>query len=207
MEALPNEFAEAWINKQYKILGKNLHSYCLYDVLALHAIESPVIVGGQLTLEELEKAVLICSTPLPANQMEAAIYSDKIARLFDIKSKTWLQKYLLKRWHKKNEKRYAPELFNFRCFLEDYSTFPKIHSELKGAGNGANHVLARAGFYIYQTGASVEYTFSLPIGQLNHLSTYFSALNSGKITFIEEVAGKIEKYSKILEAIQRGEIS
>ena len=203
MTELPQEFAEAWINGSHTVLGRELQPYCLYHVLALQVLNSPAILGGRMSLEDLEKAVLVCDVPLPTNQQDAARYSNTVAHLFNVKSKTWFQKFQLKRWHKNNESRYLAELIKFHHYIRDYSTFPKIDNQLKGQGNSANHILARAGFYIYQTGASVEYTFSLPVGQLNHLCTYFSALNSGKITFLEEATTKIEKYAKLLEHLMR----
>jgi len=55
-------FLQSFIHSKYYLFGRELKPFCLRHLLLLVAADSPLIHGGDVQLEDLRVAVLICST-------------------------------------------------------------------------------------------------------------------------------------------------
>jgi hypothetical protein len=59
--ALDEKFAEAWVNADHRVLGRDLRPYSLWHQLVLQVIESPFL-NGDGNLRDLDQASYVCST-------------------------------------------------------------------------------------------------------------------------------------------------
>lgn len=55
-------FKEAFVHDEHFILGRKMLPFCLRHHLILESIQSPIIIGGSITIKDLQAAVTVCST-------------------------------------------------------------------------------------------------------------------------------------------------
>jgi hypothetical protein len=188
---VPKEFSEAVFHSEHVVLGKKLQPFCLYHLLALETIESPFLddeAEKPITLRDLERAVLICSIPLPTTQKEDIEYSYKISNIFDIKGLSDAEKKELKSWLDENKKMVASDEYNkFLKFVADFSPSPDVIIEESGGQTiGAHWILSCASNVIKFSGWSKEYVFSMAAGLVYHFSVYFAASEGANVKFSSE---------------------
>lgn len=101
--------------RQPKVLGVRLNPFCVGHALALHRLDSPIIIGGKVSASDLIEAVAICSQD--PSQAEGTINSP-------------LKWILLKIWvFRIRNLNLISEIFRFQNWLSDQCRGPEILSE------------------------------------------------------------------------------
>jgi hypothetical protein len=57
-----DRFYEAFVHVRHRVMGYRLKDFKLYHRLWLEAMESPLVLGGEVSVVDLELAALICSS-------------------------------------------------------------------------------------------------------------------------------------------------
>ncbi len=164
-------FAESWVNRPYRILGRKLRPYCLDHLLNLDLINSPLAAtspaaAAKVTWADIFLAVAICSTPF---ESPLHLPSPRAAR-----AKQWL----LTKLHRLTRGRCGGTLSTvaaaFRVYQNDYHAAPDLFSTASGRELTAPALLARAVFMQRRLGMAEERLWTMPIGKL--LWTYAATL-------------------------------
>lgn len=58
---MDTRFLQAWVESKHRVLGYDLAPFCLNHLLALHAAESPFVLGGIPEFEDLLLFLKVCS--------------------------------------------------------------------------------------------------------------------------------------------------
>lgn len=150
-------FLEAWVNRRHSLCGRTLHPFCLHDILALEAIESPLcqIWNGKarrIAITDLVLASLICSG-------EHEQWLDRIS------SRTGLA------WHRFRtlwrSAIFQVELSRFEFYVADHLSGPEVWSDSSGSGTiNAPWLLAKATYLMRNTSLTRTEVWTRPIGEI-----------------------------------------
>ncbi len=169
------QFAEAFINTEHRVLGRKLKPFCLRHCLYLEAIGSPFmgVINGEgvpIKREDLELAVLICSSD-----------SDDVIKSM---AKGNTISTLSMRF-----RRFKPNCTKFASYLADYISLPKTWEKSsknsKSPKINAPWILSKVMFFITKTSLTLKEAWELPLGELMwYLATF--AEQEGGLDFVSE---------------------
>jgi hypothetical protein len=172
-------FYEAFVNIPHTVLGRRLQPLCLFHLLWLYLIQSPLIITNkETTLKDLEIAVLICGSK---NDSE-------IFKLLDGKEQNTLQKISNYFWRRRNRKRdFQSELKKFIAYNDDYIALPRFLPKEDGEANEKiPWLLLHATSLIKATGWSEETVFSMPIGKVMWFNLALGFLATGETRIMSD---------------------
>lgn len=70
---LTEAFNESFIHDRHYILGLELDPFCIDHLMLLEALESPLIFGGRVEVQDIYAAVQICSTASPEDFFDVTL--------------------------------------------------------------------------------------------------------------------------------------
>ena len=107
-------FLESCLHDDYVILGRKMQVFCLEMWCILKALKSPLLIGGTITIKDMQLAVLACSTSSMSEFYQI------------IRKPTFLQRCW---WIITKGMPVAPVLKQFNTYIEDYvPNFPRIEN-------------------------------------------------------------------------------
>lgn len=141
-------FSECLINSERRILGVKLRPFCLWHLFLLQVLESPLILGKPVEIEDLRTAVAVCRTRHGESKLRKPSYLSTA--------------YCLARKHNVREQ--------FRSYVNDYLQIPE-YSIVVPPGEGepprrgrAPEVLVVAADIIGWSHWPEKYVWELPLG-------------------------------------------
>jgi hypothetical protein len=188
---LPANFAEAWINRRWRVCRRELPAYSLHAHLLLCAAQSPFAFevlpdGYQITWEDLWEAVSVVSTPYgqPIRYPSAwrCVFTQRLRRL-----------------------NLAAEVAKFRAWQNDYLSAPEVFcTEGDGRELTAPGILARVVFLQRHLHLSPLEVWTMPIGQALWMhATTLEQINDN-VSLLEDEEAELFAFVK---AIQDGTAS
>jgi hypothetical protein len=158
-------FRESWFNSDHVVLGRRLHPFCLYDALILSEANSPFVTEDEdhakntFSLEDLQTAVLICSTD------PEVFLASRFVRTWRDRLRLW--------WFGVTSRRLCRTVSHldfqgklFSAYLRDYNAGPELwHDEGDAPVNAIPWVLANVVHLIRTTTMTHKEVWRMPIGQ------------------------------------------
>lgn len=122
-------YLEAVVNRRHRVLGRELHDFCLYDALFLTVAENPLWLGDrEPTVTDLEAAVLICSLP-----PERILHAEVTPRHWPGRVARWLWQYKCAKLDLEAFKlELQAELAAWSDYIADYDARPKLWESTGG---------------------------------------------------------------------------
>jgi hypothetical protein len=74
---LSEAFREAFIHDRHVIMGRKMQPFCIDHLMSLEALNSPLIMGGQVKIEDAQAAIKLCSTASDQDYFDASLRPDK----------------------------------------------------------------------------------------------------------------------------------
>lgn len=177
---LDRDYLESIIHKKHFIYDRELHPFCLNDVIFLEAIQSPLLDKSQnSTQRDLALAVLICST-------EASLVQNEINAFLNGKKSI---RKALKLIIKAETEPFVQAAASFKNYIEDYFSPPDLWNEKEdGKSITAPWVLVHAAIVMKGTGGGIckEEVFRMPLGELFWWSATISELGASGVSFKTE---------------------
>lgn len=163
-----NLFLESVINTSHKVYGKKLLPLSLFHIGMLENINSPLLLGGELTGEDILKGALICSS--------------KNVRKLESNFGNFINNILFFY--------YKPhiELQKWNAFWSDYFPTPQM-MEKEGETKDSKfpYIASCAAAIIRQTGWSFDKVFyEMPVGQLIWLNLAFNFIENGETDIVSD---------------------
>ena len=113
MLTLTEAFREAFIHDRHVIMGREMQPFCIDHIMLLEALDSPLIMGGTVKIEDVQLAVKVCSTGSNAEFFEASLRPSFYWRLWGRVFSRVPVKGLIERWDAYLAD-YAPKIEQFR---------------------------------------------------------------------------------------------
>lgn len=175
-------FLEAWVNSNHRVLGKRLKPFCLAHAVALYVIESPYVsvfessMGERnVSLIDLELAVRVCSSPF-----------DTLLSTLDrgLTSVLWSMNNRLVRDPQQ-------EANKFEIYLKDFIALPETFDKDSNGGEaGAPWPLSVGTLLSSKGGLDFEYAMQMPIGKAMWIAACLGE-QMGAIDIMSEMEGSI----------------
>jgi len=175
-------FLESIINTEHRVYGKKMLPLSLFHVAMLENIESPLLIGGELKPEDIQKAAIICS-------------SKNVQKLND-SFRNFINNLLffLYKPHK--------ELSKWEAYWSDYFPTPQMMEDENIKENTFPYVASCAAAIIKSTGWDFNKVFyETPIGQLVWLNLSFGFVETGKTNVISDKELDIMEKIRAMEGL------
>lgn len=177
---LDRGYLESVIHKKHYIYDRELHPFCLNDVIFLEAIQSPLLEReNQATPRDLALAVLICSTDVNQVQNEINAF---------LNGKKSIRK-ALKLIFKAETEPFEQAAKTFKTYIDDHFMPPDLWRENdNGKSITAPWVLVHAAIVMKGTGGGIskEEVFKMPLGELFWWSAAISELGGSGVSIMTE---------------------
>lgn len=118
---LTEAFREAFIHDRHVILGREMQPFCIDHIMILEALESPLIMGGTVKIEDAQIAIKLCSTATNQDYLDAALRPDKFWQKWNIVTRSYPIPVFIRAWDEYIDD-YAPKI---EQFLYDDQDAPK----------------------------------------------------------------------------------
>ena len=169
-------------------MGKRLLPFCAWHRLQLEYVQSPLVLGGVVTVGALHLAASICTTRFP----QAVDYRAPG------KYRTML---MAKRWN------IGTELQAFEAYLRDYASGPRIMAgDEESSMPDMDPILTEVVAYRRLTGCAREEAWSVPLGEMAWMNAAYARMQGAKFSLLtpldEAIVGHLKKLkeSKLTEA-------
>jgi hypothetical protein len=112
-------FYDAFAHGEHRVLGVRLERFTLRHAFWLEVFESPLTLGGELSLVDLERAVSLCAMPVEG-------LDEGVVRLLRRGPSRWRKwGFALRAWRGNS----AAEIRDFQEYLKDHGCPPAIHGD------------------------------------------------------------------------------
>jgi hypothetical protein len=173
-------FLESILNTSHKVYGHRLLPLSLFHIGMLERISSPLLLGGELTGEDIAKAALICSS--------------KNVQKLESKFRNFVNNILFFLYKP------GTEFAKWNAYWNDYFPAPQM-MEKEGSSEGKfPYIASCAAAIIQQTGWDFNKVFyEMPVGQLVWLNLAFAFVQSGETNIVSDKEADIMERIKLLQ--------
>lgn len=180
-------FFENEVNVPHTVLSLKLQPLSLRHMMWLQHLESPLIYTAKpVTLEDLELAVLVCSSK----------DNEETLKKLSSTAGGWFEKLVQHGWRwlnrskVKDAKALQGEIRKFLAYQDDCCCLPEF-MQSKGAQKTEEkmpYMLTYAAALIKSTGWSEETVFNMPLGKVIWYNSVFGYLNTGETNVLSDEA-------------------
>lgn len=211
-------FFDSRLHTTHKVLGKTLRPFCLLDMLALEAVESPFVVGGSATIADVAVAVNLLSNPINENLSVDIGFANPgffirlralvIPSIYDAKISL---KRLFSKTHAGFRSGLEREVKNLEAYFADYVVAAEMwHQDGSDATPlGAHWIQTIVSYMLRETNLTQTEIWTHPVGQIRWtMAAVEEQTTSSRIKTEHDVDAELlaEEQSKDLERVKETEI-
>ena len=166
-------FFESWVHVPHKVLGRELKPLSILHLIWLYNAESPLVITNKnVTMEDLEIAVLICSNCTNEGILAALNAKENGIRLR-------ISNYF---WRRQNRRKRSLqlELRRFLTYNDDFMALPKFMPREGESDEKLPWLLVHMANLIKATGWDEQEVLNMPIGKVLWYNLAFGYLETGE---------------------------
>jgi hypothetical protein len=189
MELLFDErFVEAFVSRPggHRVMGRRLMPFCAWHRLQLEYVQSPLVLGGEVSWGQLDLASAICATQFPV----AVEYKPP---------HRWMAFWRAWRWP------VVRELRAFEAYLADYASGPQI-MENEGDDKSVpdiDPIMTEVVAYRKMSGCAREEAWNVPLGEMAWMNAAYARMQGAKFAIVtpvdEAIVAELRKRRKLTE--------
>ena len=120
---LSEAFREAFLHDRHVILQREMQPFCMDHIMCLEQLNSPLVMGGSVSIEDVQMGVRICSTASTSEYLEASLRPSRYWRKWANVTRSYPIKTFLVLWNDYIDD-YSPKFEMFRMDGQDASKCP-----------------------------------------------------------------------------------
>jgi len=175
-------FIEAFLSRPggHRVMGRRLRPFCAWHRLQLEYVQSPLVLGGPVSVGQLHLAAAVCETKFP----NAVRYRPP---------GRWRARWTRWRWPVQRELR------AFEAYLQDYATGPKIMAaEEESTMPDMDPILTEVVVYRKLTGCERAEAWMVPLGELAWMNAAYARMQGAKFSILTPLDDEIVEQLKKL---------